>query len=106
MKKTEVLAIYENTSEKLLNIFEKFCDYFRLSCGSSYTSSPSNNVYANLTQQRFKQTIISAKVCILLFLQNKFHGGGGSLSLHHKKLNETIKKFAKDLKKKKSNPSS
>jgi len=61
MKKTEVLAIYENTSEKLLNIFEKFCDYFRLSCGSSYTSSPGNNVYANLTQQRFKQTIISAK---------------------------------------------
>jgi len=61
MKRTEVLAVYENTSEKLLNIFEKFCDYFRLSCGSSYTSSPSNNVYANLTQQRFKQTIISAK---------------------------------------------
>jgi de-etiolated-1 len=63
MKTTKVLAVYENTSEKLLDIFENFCDYFRLSCGtgSSYTSSPSNNVYANLTQQRFKQTIISAK---------------------------------------------
>jgi len=63
MKTTNVLAVYENTSEKLLDIFENFCDYFRLSCGtgSSYTSSPSNNVYANLTQQRFKQTIISAK---------------------------------------------
>ncbi len=69
MKTTNVLAVYENTSEKLLDIFENFCDYFRLSCGtgSSYTSSPSNNVYANLTQQRFKQTIISAKVFILNF---------------------------------------
>lgn len=69
MKTTKVLAVYENTSEKLLDIFENFCDYFRLSCGtgSSYTSSPSNNVYANLTQQRFKQTIISAKVFNLNF---------------------------------------
>ena len=62
---TEVLAVYENTSEKLLEIFEKFCDDFRnssLNSDSRYTSSPSNNVFANLIQQRFKQTIISAKV--------------------------------------------
>ena len=64
-KTTEVLAVYENTSEELLQIFEDFCDSFRncsLNSDSRYTSSPSNNVYANLIQQRFKQTIISAKV--------------------------------------------
>jgi len=63
-KTTEVLAVYENTSEELLQIFEDFCDSFRncsLNSDSRYTSSPSNNVYANLIQQRFKQTIISAK---------------------------------------------
>ena len=61
---TEVLAVFENTSQQLLDIFEDFCDLFRNSCLNSdarYTSSPSNNIYANLSQQRFKQTIISAK---------------------------------------------
>ena len=64
---TEVLAIYENTSEELLQIFENFCDSFRncsLNSDSRFTSSPSNNIFANLIQQRFKQTIISAKVCL------------------------------------------
>jgi len=66
MPTTQVLAVYENTSEKLLDIFENFCDNFRNSClnsdsRSGYTSSPSNNVFSNLIQQRFKQTIISAK---------------------------------------------
>ena len=68
MTTTEVLAVYENTSEQLLQIFENFCDSFRnssLNSDSRYTSSPSNNVYANLIQQRFKQTIISAKVEIM-----------------------------------------
>jgi hypothetical protein len=64
MLTTQVLAVFENTSQQLLDIFEDFCDLFRNSCLNSdarYTSSPSNNIYANLSQQRFKQTIISAK---------------------------------------------
>ena len=64
MLTTRVLAVFENTSQQLLDIFEDFCDLFRNSCLNSdarYTSSPSNNIYANLSQQRFKQTIISAK---------------------------------------------
>ena len=73
MKTTEVLAVHENTSEKLLNIFENFCDSFRnsnLNEDCRHTSSPSNNVFANLIQQRFKQTIISAKVKSKLFFFN------------------------------------
>ena len=61
---TEVLAVYENTSQQLLDLFENFCDLFRNACLSQqdgYTSSPSNNIYAHLIQQRFKQTIVSAK---------------------------------------------
>jgi len=61
---TEVLAVYENTSQQLLDLFENFCDMFRNACLSQqdgYTSSPSNNIYAHLIQQRFKQTIVSAK---------------------------------------------
>ena len=85
METTEVLSVYENTSDELLQHFENFCDFFRNTNfrgnrGSSnyirsqnntlldyeggqhqVTSSPSNNVYANLLQQRFKQTIVSAK---------------------------------------------
>jgi len=61
---TNVIAVYENTSEELLDLFENFCDLFRNACLSSesrFTSSPSNNIFANLIQQRFKQTIVSAK---------------------------------------------
>jgi len=61
---TEVLAVYENTSNDLLDLFENFCDLFRNAClsqESQFTSSPSNNIYAALIQQRFKQTIVSAK---------------------------------------------
>ena len=85
METTEVLNVYENTSDELLQHFENFCDFFRNTNfrgnrgNSNYvrtqnntlqdyeggqhqvTSSPSNNVYANLLQQRFKQTIVSAK---------------------------------------------
>lgn len=88
METTEVLSVYENTSEELLQHFEHFCDFFRNtnfrgnrgSTTASYvhhqvdsspqdyeggqhqvTSSPSNNVFANLLQQCFKQTIVSAK---------------------------------------------
>ena len=78
---TEVLNVYENTSEDLLNQFEHFCDFFRNTNfrarpieqadeedyfdfdGGQHqlTSSPSNNIYAYTIQQRFKQTVVSAK---------------------------------------------
>ena len=64
IESTEVLAVYENTSQQLLDLFENFCDMFRNACLSQqdgYTSSPSNNIYAHLIQQRFKQTIVNAK---------------------------------------------
>jgi de-etiolated-1 len=64
MLTTEVLAVYENTSEELLNLFENFCDLFRnatLHCEAQFTCSASSNIYARQIQQRFKQTIINAK---------------------------------------------
>lgn len=60
----KILSVYSNISEELLYLFENFCDSFRnakLSSTSQWTCSPSNNIYANLLHQRFKQTIISAK---------------------------------------------
>ncbi|GFY38034.1 DET1 homolog [Trichonephila inaurata madagascariensis] len=64
MVTTEVLAVYENTSDKLLTIFEEFCDYFRnaaLHTPSQLSCSPSNNVYSKTLQLRFVQTIINAR---------------------------------------------
>ncbi|KFM73412.1 DET1-like protein, partial [Stegodyphus mimosarum] len=64
MLTTKVLAIYENTSEQLLSIFETFCDLFRnaaLHAPSQLSCSPSNNVYARTLQHRFMQTIVNAK---------------------------------------------
>ncbi|XP_046400522.1 DET1 homolog [Ischnura elegans] len=64
MLTTDVLAVYENTSEELLRLFENFCDLFRnakLHSESQFTCSPSNNIYARVIQQRFKQTIVSAR---------------------------------------------
>lgn len=64
MLTAQVLAVYENTSEELLHLFENFCDHFRnakLHSESQFTCSPSNNLYARLAQQRFKQTIVSAR---------------------------------------------
>ncbi|BET02493.1 De-etiolated protein 1 Det1 [Nesidiocoris tenuis] len=64
IKTTRVLAVYENTSKNLLSLFEKYCDYFRnakVPSGKQFLSSPSNSCYARVAQQRFKQTIISAR---------------------------------------------
>lgn len=64
MLSTKVLAVYENTSEKLLNLFENFCDLFRnatLHSEAQFTCSASTNIHARQIQQRFKQTIINAK---------------------------------------------
>lgn len=63
MPESKILEVYENTSESLLQLFENFCDSFRnarLYSESQFTCSPSNNLYAKLTQQRFKQTIVRA----------------------------------------------
>lgn len=57
----KILSVYNNLSEDLLYLFENFCDNFRnarLAFDTQYTCSPSNNIYANLLHQRFKQTII------------------------------------------------
>ncbi|RWS25847.1 DET1-like protein, partial [Leptotrombidium deliense] len=63
MLTTQVIAIFENTSEELLYLFENFCDHFRNSSinNSNIICSPSNNVFARLNQERFKQTITNAK---------------------------------------------
>ncbi|GAB6020622.1 acid phosphatase det1 [Chamberlinius hualienensis] len=64
IKTTQVLAVYENTSEELLELFETFCDLFRnasLHLDCQFPCSPSSNIYARLIQQRYKQTIINAK---------------------------------------------
>ncbi|XP_030020170.1 DET1 homolog [Manduca sexta] len=63
ISQSKILEVYENTSEALLQLFENYCDCFRnarLCADSQFTCSPSNNLYARLTQQRFKQTIVRA----------------------------------------------
>ena len=64
MVTTQVIAVYENTSDRLLDLFENFCDLFRnatLHCEAQFTCSASSNMHARQIQQRFKQTIINAK---------------------------------------------
>ncbi|KAK7032223.1 acid phosphatase det1, partial [Halocaridina rubra] len=61
---TEIIAVYENTSRELLDLFEKMADFFRnarLSCESQFTCSHSNSTWARLIHKRFKKTIISAR---------------------------------------------
>ncbi|XP_069365148.1 uncharacterized protein [Maniola hyperantus] len=63
ISESKILDVYENTSEELLQLFENYCDCFRnarLCADSQFTCSPSNNLYARLAQQRFKQTIVRA----------------------------------------------
>ncbi|XP_795871.1 DET1 homolog [Strongylocentrotus purpuratus] len=64
MVTTEVVAVFENTSEELLELLENFCDLFRnatLHAHTQLTCSASSNVYARQIQRRFKHTIINAK---------------------------------------------
>jgi len=45
----QILAVYDNTSDDLLKLFENFCDQFRntkLNSECQFTCSPSNNIYA------------------------------------------------------------
>ena len=49
MKESKVLAVYENTSDEFLYIFENYCDYFRnaqLYSVNHFSCSPSNNTHA------------------------------------------------------------
>ncbi|KAI1301659.1 DET1 -like protein [Halotydeus destructor] len=61
---TQVIETFQNTSTQLLDLVEKFCDYFRnpsVINESSIISSPQNNIYARQIHVRYKQTIISAR---------------------------------------------
>lgn len=52
---SQVLAVYDNTSEDLLYLLENFCDLFRnvqINPETQFTCSPSNNIYAKLLQER------------------------------------------------------
>lgn len=64
MAEARVTAVYENTSERFLDTYENFCDFFRnatMDSQSQFTCSPSSNIHARQIHQRFKQTIINAK---------------------------------------------
>ncbi|XP_074111987.1 de-etiolated protein 1 abo [Cotesia typhae] len=60
MVSAKVIAAYDNASLHMQTQFENFTDFFRNS-DTPYMCSPSNNIYARLTQQRYKQTIVSAR---------------------------------------------
>ena len=64
LQTTEIEAVYENTSEELLRIFERHADCFRVPVSHplSYDiSSVSNNKHARTLQTKFKDTITNAK---------------------------------------------
>lgn len=55
MTESKVLAVFENTSKVLLDLFEDFCDSFRnarIYTDTQFSCSPSNNLYARLIQHR------------------------------------------------------
>lgn len=61
---SKILAVYDNTSAEFLELFENYNDMFRNARMNSETlsnCSPNTNIYAKLLQQRFKQTIVSAR---------------------------------------------
>ncbi|XP_060002086.1 DET1 homolog [Lagenorhynchus albirostris] len=64
MVTTEVIAVFENTSDELLELFENFCDLFRnatLHSEVQFPCSASSNNFARQIQRRFKDTIVNAK---------------------------------------------
>lgn len=48
---TKILAVYENTSSEMLDLYEKYCDDFR-NANYLHVCSPSNNLYAKLNYER------------------------------------------------------
>lgn len=60
----QILGVYSNQCQTILEMYEQFCDSFRNSTQSNrtpFTCSPSNNIYSKLLHTRFKQTIIGAR---------------------------------------------
>lgn len=59
MVSTEVLAVFENTSDQLLELFENFCDLFRNATLHSqavqFPCSASSNNYARQVQRRYER---------------------------------------------------
>ena len=61
---TKIQAVYENTSEEFLRIYESHTDAFRSPVShplAQETSSVSNDIYARALHMKFKQTITNAK---------------------------------------------
>lgn len=61
---SEVLAVYDNTSADLLDLYEQNSDAFRnvrMQSDTQFACSANNNIYAKLQQQRFKTNIVSAR---------------------------------------------
>ena len=64
LESTEIEAVFENTSEDLLRIYERHADSFRVPVSHSLChdiSSVSNNAFAHSLHMKFKDTITSAK---------------------------------------------
>ena len=64
MVSTEVIAVFENSSETFLEIFEHYSDYFRNALPHQllqFTCSTSSNIHARHDQRQWKSTIINAK---------------------------------------------
>ena len=64
LKSTEIEAVYETTSQELLEIYERHADSFRVPVSHSLNydiSSVSNNVHAQTLHMKFKETITKAK---------------------------------------------
>ncbi|CAG7824100.1 unnamed protein product [Allacma fusca] len=62
--RTEIVTVFENTSDQFVDLFENFSDCFRnnfISQEARYSSSPSNNIHAREIHRRFRQTITSAR---------------------------------------------
>lgn len=57
---TEVVGIYENLSETMLNLFENFADYFRNS-PSRFPCGVSSSHHAFNSHDRIKQTVLHAR---------------------------------------------
>jgi len=65
---TEVVRVYDGTSDDLLTLYESFCDLLRYPAAaadgetvSCFASSPSSNVHARQAHERFKYSITGAR---------------------------------------------
>lgn len=68
MVSTEVLAVFENTSDQLLELFENFCDLFRNATLHSqavqFPCSASSNNYARQVQRRYGGALFVLLLCL------------------------------------------